>query len=138
MQAGKLTLLVDVLLERGEALEADFLHWYGEDLRDLWRPLDERPTGLTFRRAAVLTKHLPPGSAVYRVGPDDFLWSQEVQVLVSQLDLLRHLSWQTAGDSKTPAPTPLPRPGDGERAKPRMDRAERMARIWQQRNQGGE
>ena len=91
-------------------MEADFQRFYQRDLADLWRGT------LSVRKAGVWATHLPPEAAVYRLGPDDALWSSEKQELVSIRDDIRRAVYE--------APEPLPRPGDAER------RQAEDAAIW--------
>ena len=113
-------LLASLLAERGEALEADFARYYPQHpLEGLWGG------SLTVRKAAVLAEHLPPEAAVWRVGPDDQIWSREVQAVTDLRDDVRHLLSQKP-------PPPLPRPGDDYRPGGLIDataKAERFRRI---------
>lgn len=51
----------------------------------------------------MLATHLPPDAAVWRVGPDDVLWSRETQQIASLRDDLRGL---LLGDKAKPVPRP--------------------------------
>lgn len=51
----------------------------------------------------MLSEHLPPDAAIWRVGPDDLLWSRETQQIADLRDDLRGL---LLGRQATPVPRP--------------------------------
>ncbi|WP_242548115.1 hypothetical protein [Amycolatopsis sp. MtRt-6] len=53
-----------------EALETDFLRWFGVDLLDLYR------NRLTYRRVCTLVTHLPDDAAVWRTLSQDGAWGR--------------------------------------------------------------
>lgn len=71
---------------------------------------------MTPRKAATLAAALPPGAAVWIAAGSDGAWSQETHMLAGVTDLLKGANWQRS-DGKSPAPKPMPRPGDEARAK---------------------
>lgn len=89
------------------------------DLSDLWRG------SLSVRRAGVLLLHLPPDAAVYRVGPDDALWSLERQGLANVEDTLVSLFAKNGSPAK--------RPGDKRRQRELMDWIFAKAKLHRER-----
>lgn len=110
------------MLERDfyrDQLEADFQHYYGLDLRDLF-------TGkLSFRRAAVLTAGLPPGAGIRRLYGGESAWSDETTLIAQLVDLVANLSYQLAG-GKGARPKPS-RPPEEHHVEQEQARSERIA-----------
>lgn len=68
---------------------------------------------LSWRDLKVITRNLPPGSALGRaMHPDSHAWGLTEQLLASAVDALAGANWQRA-NGKGPRPTPIPRPGVG-------------------------
>jgi len=95
--------------EHWDALEADWLRFYGRDLRaDLYGP-----TSLGFRRVAALIHWLPPDAALWR--SMGLSWSEERELLavnIEVLDSLRRafLMANSKKGTKPPEPVRIPRP----------------------------
>ena len=96
--------------EHAGAIEADFQHYYGVDLLDLWRG------ALTPRRATVLMANLPLGAALWRAMDVPAAWTSGEHLTASVLDALGIANWQRtkAGSEGTNKPDPHPRPGVDE------------------------
>jgi hypothetical protein len=107
-------------------VEADLLHYFSIDLMDLWRGT------LSFRRLAVLIRHLPSESWTQTAIRDERQtelvdleadpdkpssfgpWALSNYQLAALKDEIAHLTYVVArvnGQDKYPAPTPTPRPG---------------------------
>jgi hypothetical protein len=107
-------------------VEADLLRYYSIDLMDLWRG------GLSFRRLALLIRHLPSDSwtqtRLRDAAPPELLdpdeadagprthgpWALEnyqLAQLTDEIAALRYVVAKGAGMENYPEPTPTPRPG---------------------------
>lgn len=107
-------------------MEADLLRYFAIDLMDLWRGR------LSFRRLAVLIRHLPSESwtqtalrdeaehepaepaeneAASFTGQPWALTNYQLASLKDEIAHLRYVVARTAGNDKYPTPTPTPRPG---------------------------
>lgn len=120
---GKLASLVWLLREHGEALEADFQHYYHIDLLGLWRG------ELTPRRVSALARKLPFGCQTWLEIGSDAAWSTETHMMAHVVDVLAGANWQRGG-GKGKAPTPIDRPSDMAAAAAKVDRTfEKAARA---------
>jgi hypothetical protein len=124
---GKICALSALLVEHGEAVEAD-LAFRGIDLLDLWRG------GLSYRRLGLLIAALPPESltktAARNVAGEEAVpaqpepgihgqWSNAELLLASISDGVAVLAWQQSqinGGKKSDPPAQLRRPGVAEKA----------------------
>lgn len=109
--AGGSAALAGFLDEYGEVLVADLLHYYGVDVRDLFRP--ERP--LSPRYVLALIMYLPLGSAFVaeRRGGQEFRdWDHSRYALVDAANSLRSLSHMYLATHIDPRKTRAPRPPD--------------------------
>lgn len=95
------------LHEHGDAVEADFLRYYGLDIQ-----ADLGTERVTWRRLKALIGQLPRGSATARsmhgAAAD---WGPVEHLAAVQADLLAAANWQRAGKKNAPRPKPIPRPG---------------------------
>lgn len=96
--------------EHFEALESDFQHYYGLDLRRVL--YGEDAVGL--RRLRALIGGLPPGSAVHRsVDPAGYGWrnTEEMLALIAQLiDHTNRLLFARTQKGQVPKPIHIKRP----------------------------
>lgn len=111
-RAGGILGLCCLLDEHSEAIEYDLL--------TLGRRLDNLGTPeLSWRDLYVITRHLPPTSALRRaMGDGEEPWSTTDYLLALIADGINGGNWQRAGKSSAPKPRPIPRPGEastGER-----------------------
>lgn len=83
------------------------MRFYGIDLvADLGQPR------LSWRRLAVLLKHLPRESSFAQVQFGERVrWSDQEHLLALIADAIRVGNWQRQGDKRKPRPDSLPRPG---------------------------
>jgi hypothetical protein len=111
-----------------DQLEADFQHYYGLDLRDVF-------TGkISLRRAAVLTNGLPPGAGVRRLFGGDGAWSDETRMLAGLVDQVVSLAHNLAGGKGArPKPTVPPEEHHVEREKSKVDKLAGKARRFMDR-----
>lgn len=120
-RAGKLTSLVELLSEHGEAIDADLQRDYGLSLND-WAA-----GRVSTRRLLSLIKHLTPegtawsralskdatGKPVKHTPPPDWWWTPERDLLATLIDLKRGEMWAMSDRNlRGPAPKPIPRPGN--------------------------
>jgi len=109
-------------------VEADLQHYYGVDLRDLWRG------GLTLRRLRVLLDGLP-GDSLWSTAlrrrddlppapaggdVDTVRWDTTHELLAALIDATQDVAWTVAqvnSKSKLPSPSRFPRPGVKPRRK---------------------
>ena len=94
------------------------MRYYNVDLGDLWRGT------LSVRKAGVLALHLPPDAAVFRIGPDDHLWDNQTQYLVTLIDMVGSLGKKYKN---------LPRPGDARRQREFEKRLMAKVNRWRRR-----
>lgn len=124
---GEIRSLRGFLAEHAEAVEADLLRYFREDLRDLWRG------GLSYRRLWVLLKHLPADSStqtklrdaanseledLVAATPDQdvkfgpwALINYQLAKITDELAWLRYEQAHLGGAGDYPKPEPTPRPG---------------------------
>lgn len=106
-----------MLIEHGQALEADFARFYGIDLADLYRGW------LGARKAAVLAVHLPAESAVMRREGGSAALTGVEQILMGTNHRLEMLMYQNGGGKgKKPEP---PKPPETH-----MERKNKQQRLW--------
>jgi len=92
--------LLQLLRERGEAVEADLRRFYGRDLGELF-------TGeMTFRQLKSYIFGLPLDCAL----KSHLGWSFRDHRAADLVDLLNAIIWQNGGDKKARKPRPFPRP----------------------------
>lgn len=98
--------LANAYSEHGEALEADFLHFWNQDINDM-----------SIRRMRNLFFRLPPNSEyVYEVNetPQEArVWDVNTYMLANVLDATQAVGWYivAANSKRTPKPPkPFPRP----------------------------
>lgn len=118
--AGGISGLLELIRQRGEAIDADLQREYGLSLNDVVAGR------VTLRRLDVLIKGLPPdGTAFWRAAVDDprgsgvprkppaSYWVPERDLMASVIDLLHILVWQRTRDGQrgTNQPKPIERPG---------------------------
>lgn len=100
--------------EHFEALESDFQHYYGIDLRQAC--YGPHPMGL--RRLRALIQGLPPGSAVHRsLDPQGSQWTFDTELLAALAELLDHsnrlyLAAHKNKGAQLPRPISIKRPWD--------------------------
>ena len=105
-RVGGILGLCRLLDEYGEAIEYDLLT-LGRRLDDLGTP------SLSWRDLYVITRHLPPTSALRRAaGEGEEPWTTADYLLALAVDALNGANWQRAGKSSAPRPRPIPRPGE--------------------------
>lgn len=127
---GKIAGLHALLVEHGEAVEADLQRYHTTRLSDL-------ATGeLSWRRLGVLVAALPRDSQTSRaLYGEAVAWGVTEHLLATVVDLLQGANWQRSG-SKSNRPKPIPRPGqentDGTRIGTPipLDEMKRLAAQW--------
>ena len=86
---------------RADEIEADFQHYYGIHLGDLF-------TGdLTLRRFAALLYGLPPGCATWRMQGGELAWTDETRAALMTRHAVETLQ---SSFSKKPREIPIPKP----------------------------
>ena len=121
-----------LLSEHGEALEADLHRYYQLDLLDLFRGR------LSWRKLAVLVRHLPLDSATVQAQLGFLPASRTEHLLYGLLDASQLANWQRAAvntkkSQRPPAPKRLQRPGERSTAPARPTVTD--LRDFQQRHQ---
>lgn len=102
---------------------------FGVDLGDLWR--EDRPD-VTFRRVAVLTSQLRPGSRLAQARMSDDAWTADQYFYAALIDAVSHNTWVVVNrgmekHKQTKHPDPLDRPADVRKQRSRADHARRQA-----------
>ncbi len=103
--------LYRLLLEHGEAIEADLARYYGIELGAVLRGT------LTWRRLGVLVRQLPRDSALARaLDPEEAAWSLGDHLLATVAELVSQGNWLLANQGvekskQSPQPKRIARPG---------------------------
>lgn len=109
--------------EHGDALEADFEHYYGIDIVDVYRG------HISARKASVLALNLPPGALTWQEVGTDNAWTVGDFLLAEAVDALNIANYQRQG-GKGERPEPTPRPAQlRERKEKRAREMERASRF---------
>ncbi len=118
-RAGKLTGLVELLSEHGEAIDADLQREYGLSVND-WaagRVSTRRMLGLIANLTPESTawsralSKASEGKPVKPTSPPDWWWTPERDFFATVVDLMRLDMWRTSDrDRRGPPPKPIPRP----------------------------
>lgn len=118
-RVGKLTGLVELLSEHGQAIDADLQREYGLSLNDwaagrvstrrlLGLVANLTPEGTAYSRALSTSAQ---GKPTKPKPPPDWWWTPERDFFAGIIDLLRLDMWRTADrDHRGPPPPPIPRP----------------------------